>query len=190
MEDKAVKVAGTAAKASSMMSGKVSNNIIRYILTVPDGVQTMSKDFPELVESSLNLGVLEEKDGKLQFVHAVRSCVGSLKSEIGDRISALGILTGAEVEIASEYPEWQYEENSKVRELAIETYKKLYGKDPQIKAIHAGLECGILKEKLPETDMISFGPNLYDVHTSEEHLSISSVKRTWEFLKALLGNLK
>jgi dipeptidase D len=190
VEDKGVKVEGTPSEASRMMSLKDSNNIIRYMLIVPDGVQTMSKDLPGLVESSLNLGVLEEQHGKLQFVHAVRSSVKSSKIEIGDRICALGILTGGEVEITGDYPEWQYEANSKVRPIAIETYKTLYGKDPQIKAIHAGLECGLLKEKLPKTDMISFGPNLYDVHTYEEHLSISSVERTWEFIKALLANLK
>jgi len=190
VEDKAVKVEGTAAEATRMMSVKVSNHIIRYILTVPDGVQSMSKDLPGLVESSLNLGVLEEKDGKLQFVHAVRSSIKSLKDEMGEIISALGILTSGELEITADYPEWAYEANSKVRATAIETYKKLYGKEPEIKAIHAGLECGFLKEKLPETDMLSFGPNLYDVHTPEEHVSISSVERTWEFIKALLGNLK
>jgi len=190
VEEKAVKVEGTPAEAPRMMSLKDSNFLIRYILTVPDGVQTMSKDLPGLVESSLNLGVLEEQDGKFTFVHAVRSSVKSLKGEISDRISALGILTGGEMDITGDYPEWQYEANSKVRTIAIETYKTLYGKDPQIKALHAGLECGLLKEKLPETDMISFGPNLYDVHTSEEHVSISSVERTWEFLKALLVNLK
>jgi dipeptidase D len=190
VEDKAVKVEGTAAEATRMMSVKASNHIIRYILTVPDGVQSMSKDLPGLVESSLNLGVLEEKNGKLQFVHAVRSSIKSLKDEMGEIISALGILTSGELEITADYPEWAYEANSKVRATAIETYKKLYGKEPQIKAIHAGLECGFLKEKLPETDMLSFGPNLYDVHTPEEHVSISSVERTWEFIKALLGNLK
>ena len=138
----------------------------------------------------MNLGVIEEKDGKVQSIHAVRSSVKSLKVEISNRISALGILTGGVVNVAGDYPEWQYEENSKVRPIAIETYKTLFGKDPQIKAVHGGLECGLLKEKLSETDMISFGPNLYEVHTSEEHLSISSVERTWEFLKALLVRLK
>lgn len=190
VEDPGVKVEGTPAEASRMMSLRASNNIIRYILTVPNGVQTMSQDLPELVESSLNLGVLEEQEGKLQFVHAVRSSARSLKVDIGDRISALAILAGGEVNVTGDYPEWQYEADSKVRPIAIETYKTLYGKEPQIKAIHGGLECGLLKELLPEADMISFGPNLYDVHTSEEHLSISSVERTWEFLKALLVNLK
>lgn len=190
VEDEGVKVEGTAAKASRMMPSRASNHIIRYILTVPDGVQTMSKDLPGLVESSLNLGVLEEKNRKLQFVHAVRSSVKSLKVEIADRISALAALTGGKVEYTSNYPEWQYEADSKVRVTAIKTYKKLFGKEPQIKAIHAGLECGLLKEKLPETDMISFGPNLFDVHTPQEHMSIASVERTWEFLKALLGDLK
>lgn len=190
VEDAGVLIEEIAAEASKMMSLKESDNIIRYILTVPDGVQTMSQDLPGLVESSLNLGVLEEKDGKLRFVHAVRSSVPSLKTEIADRISTLGALTGGKVEITADYPGWAYEKNSKILATAIETYKALFGKEPEIKAIHAGLECGIFHESLPEVGMISFGPNLYAVHTPDEHMSISSVKRTWEFLKALLANLK
>ena len=84
----------------------------------------------------------------------------------------------------------QYDKNSKIRKVFEETYEKLYGEKPEIAALHAGLECGLFKEKFGEIDMISFGPNLYDVHTPNEHMSISSVKKNWEYLVEVLRNLK
>src|SRR5665648_779478 len=178
------------ASGDKMMLSNSSNNIIKYILTVPDGIQGMSSDIKGLVESSLNLGVLEQKGDKIEFTHSVRSSVKSRRTEIAEIISALGDLTGAVVKNTGDYPEWQYEEDSKIRKIAMETYKSLFKKEPEISAIHAGLECGLLKKILPETDMISFGPNLFDVHTPEEHMSISSAERTYKFLIALLENLK
>ena len=150
----------------------------------------MSRNIKDLVESSLNLGVLEYKDTKIELIHSVRSSVKSEKVEIADIISSLGSLTGAKVKNAGDYPEWQYEEDSEVRKVAIEIYKDLFMIEPEISAIHAGLECGLFKKILPDTDMISFGPNLFDVHTPEEHMSISSVERTYKFLITLLENLK
>ncbi|HCQ91172.1 MAG TPA: aminoacyl-histidine dipeptidase, partial [Clostridium sp.] len=90
----------------------------------------------------------------------------------------------------SDYPEWQYEPDSKIRDLCVETYKEITGQEPKIDAIHAGLECGLLKEKMADVDMISFGPNLYDVHTPQEHMSITSVQNVWEFIQKLLKNMK
>src|SRR5665648_456544 len=178
------------ASGDKMMLSNSSNNIIKYILTVPDGIQGMSSDIKGLVESSLNLGVLEQKGDKIEFTHSVRSSVKSRRTEIAEIISALGDLTGAVVKNTGDYPEWQYEEDSQIRKIAVETYKSLFKKEPEISAIHAGLECGLLKKILPETDMISFGPNLFDVHTPEEHMSISSAERTYKFLIALLENMK
>ncbi|WP_040214226.1 aminoacyl-histidine dipeptidase [Clostridium polynesiense] len=190
VEDPDIKIQVASSKADKIMTKKSTENIISYMVTVPDGVQTMSKEIEGLVVSSLNLGVLEELNGKVQFTHAIRSSVKSLKFEIMVRIRAIADLCSGTVQMFSDYPEWQYESDSKVRKAAVETYSKLYGKEPEIQAIHAGLECGLLKEKLPEADMISFGPNLYNVHTPSEHMSISSVARTWDFLVALLKNLK
>jgi len=190
VQDPKVKVEIKKASGDKMMASNSSNNIINYILTVPDGIQRMSSDIEGLVESSLNLGVLADNGGKIEFTHAVRSSVKSQKAEIAEIISALGNLTGAIVNNTGDYPEWQYEEDSKIRKTAMETYKGLFKKEPEISAIHAGLECGLLKKILPETDMISFGPNLFDVHTPEEHMSISSAARTYKFVTALLENLK
>lgn len=190
VEDPKVKVEIKKASGDKMMLSNNSNNIINYILTVPDGIQRMSSDIKGLVESSLNLGVLEQNGAKLEFTHSIRSSVKSKKLEMAEIISALGSLTGAVVNNTDSYPEWQYEQNSKIRKTAVETYKSLFKKEPEISAIHAGLECGLLKKILPDTDMISFGPNLFDVHTPEEHMSISSAERTYKFLTTLLENMK
>lgn len=190
VEDPKVKVEIKKASGDKMMLSNSSNNIIKYIVTVPDGIQRMSSDIKGLVESSLNLGVLEQKDTKIEFVHSIRSSVKSEKEEIAEIISVLASLTGAVVNKKGDYPAWQYEEDSSVRKIAMETFKSLFKKEPEISAIHAGLECGLLKKILPDTDMISFGPNLFDVHTPEEHMSISSAERMYKFLTTLLENLK
>ena len=120
----------------------------------------------------------------------MRSCVGSIQEDVARRVEALSAFVGATSSRRGTYPAWQYEAESPIRELCVRVYKEVTGNDAQIQAIHAGLECGLLREKLPDTDMISFGPNLYSVHTPDEHLSIGSVANTWDFLKAVLAELK
>ncbi|PKM94815.1 MAG: aminoacyl-histidine dipeptidase [Firmicutes bacterium HGW-Firmicutes-1] len=190
VEDPKIKVSIKKASGDQMMTTNSSKKIIGYMMTVPDGIQRMSSDIKGLVESSLNLGVLEDIAGKIVFTHAVRSSRKSKKAEITQTLATLAGLTGGVVNNTGDYPEWQYEEDSKIRKIAIETYKGLYKKEPEISAIHAGLECGLLKKLLQGTDMISFGPNLFDVHTPGEHMSISSIERTYTFLTTLLENLK
>lgn len=180
----------TAAAKSEMFTSCLTENLIDFMMIVPDGVQYMNMDIPGLVQTSLNNGVLEEIDGKIKFTTSVRSSVKNSLDEIADIIRIQAERTGAKYEKRSEYPAWEYSAGSKVREIAVKTYKDLYGKEPQITAIHAGLECGLLKKILPEADAISFGPNLYDVHTPNEHMNIPSVERTWKFLLAYLKNLK
>lgn len=180
----------TATAKSEMFTSCLTENIIDFMMIIPDGVQYMNMDIPGLVQTSLNNGVLEEIDGKIKFTTSVRSSVKNSLDEVADIIRIQAERTGAKYEKCSEYPAWEYSADSKVREIAVKTYKDLYGKEPQITAIHAGLECGLLKKILPEADAISFGPNLYDVHTPNEHMNIPSVERTWKFLLAYLKNLK
>ncbi|SHE52395.1 aminoacyl-histidine dipeptidase [Clostridium fallax] len=179
-----------AEKAEKQLTKEVTNNIVSFLLLVPYGVQTMSKDIKGLVQSSLNLGVVETSEEEIKCTLAVRSSLKSLKYEIVDRIEALSKALGGCIANENEYPEWQYETDSKIRDLCVETYESLFGKKPEISAIHAGLECGLLKEKMQDTDMISFGPDLIDVHTPNEHLRISSVERVWKFLVELLKEIK
>lgn len=171
------------------LTKKVTNNIINFLLLVPYGVQTMSKDIEGLVESSLNIGIVENKEDEIKITIAVRSSVSSLQLEVVNRIEALCLLVDARYVREDEYPAWQFDPESKIKDLCVDIYTKLYEK-PEVSAIHAGLECGLFKGTMKDTDMISFGPNLYDVHTPNEHLSISSVENIWKFLVELLKNIK
>jgi dipeptidase D len=176
---------------SKVLSGKSAESLVNYLYLVQDGVNSMSMDIAGLVESSLNLGVVTTLENEIEFISAVRSSVKSLKREIFTRVATIAKLVGAEVSTESDYPEWAYNPDSKIRNVFVEVYEKMNGKKPEIAAIHAGLECGLLGEKFNgEIDMISFGPNLYDVHTPDEHMSISSVERMWDYLVEVLKNVK
>lgn len=163
---------------------------VKLLYMIPNGIQTMSMDIEGLVQSSSNLGIVRTSEDSITYESSVRSSVRSLKQDIVKQTAILSQAFGAEVTIHSEYPEWQYDNESKIRELFQRIYKEMYGKDAEIVAIHAGVECGLFKEKFPDIDMISFGPNLYDVHTPEEKMSISSVQRSWEYLLNVLKSLK
>jgi dipeptidase D len=180
-------VAASANKVERRLDAASTKKLIDFLVVAPNGVQSMSQDLEGLVESSLNLGVLEQSGESIKLTVSVRSCVDSIREDLTRRVEALAALVDAESARTGEYPAWQYEADSKIRDLCVSVYKDVAGRDPQIQAIHAGLECGLLKEKLPQTDMISFGPNLYSVHTPEENLSISSVATTWEFLTKILA---
>ncbi|MDY0234928.1 MAG: aminoacyl-histidine dipeptidase [Gudongella sp.] len=177
-------------KVERTYSNELSESLIDYIMMVPDGVMYMSQDIKGLVQTSLNNAIIEEKDGFIEIVASVRSASSSSLREVLNILEIVAKRTGSKIEEVGNYPAWQYEENSKIREKALEVYKELFNKEPEVSAIHAGLECGLLKEILPDTDMISFGPNLFDVHTEKEHISISSGERVWKFLVALLESLK
>ncbi len=168
---------------------EISDNIIDFMNLAPNGVLYMNKEINGLVQTSANNGILKEENGKLTFTISIRSSLESSTEEIASIVEIASKRTNAKFEKVNWYPAWEYDKNSKIKDIALSVYKKMTGKDAKIEAIHAGLECGILKRVLPEVDMISFGPNLYDVHTPAEHLSISSVDRTWKFLKELIINL-
>lgn len=163
---------------------------VELLYLIPNGILTMSMEMPGLVQSSTNLGVVITGKDFIEYHSAVRSSVGSLKEDILVETKMLSEIFGAHYEAKAGYPEWQYDSDSKIRTISERVYKNLTGEDPEIVAIHAGLECGLFKEKFGDIDMISFGPNLYDVHTPNEHMSISSVKNLWEFLIELLKEIK
>lgn len=173
-----------------VFSTNTKKALISILRLIPNGVQTMSANIIGLVESSNNIGVLSTEESEIIFNSAVRSSVKTLKNEINKRIENICELTGAKMELVGDYPEWEYKTDSRIRDLMTRVYKDMYGKELKIDAIHAGLECGLLKEKVGDIDMISIGPNLYDVHTPNEHLSISSTKRVYEFLCEVLKEIK
>lgn len=173
-----------------MFSKDTTEKAIELLTLLPNGIQTMSMDIAGLVQSSTNLGVVTTTSEVINYDSAIRSSVRSLKVDIMNQSRIISELIGAEFKTESDYPDWEYDPNSKVRKVFENVYKNLNGTDPEIVAIHAGVECGLFKEKFGEIDMISFGPNLYDVHTPDEHFSISSTERMWDYLIAVLKELK
>ena len=168
---------------------EATNNVISFLNKTPNGVISFSKNIEGLVETSLNLGVLKTLENCISFSFAVRSSKESEKSKLLEAVLATATLCGGKVKTHSFYPAWEYRENSPIRDNMKKVYFDMYGKEPEITVIHAGLECGILGEKIEDLDAISFGPNVFDVHTTEERLSISSTKRSYEYLCNVLKNL-
>jgi len=165
------------------------NKVISLLRLIPYGPQTMSQAIPGLVQSSTNLGVLTTEGDSIMFESAIRSSVQTLKNDIAMTIEEAAALTGAKFELISDYPAWEYKENSHIRDVFKNSYKNLYNKEAKIDAIHAGLECGLLTEKLGDIDMISVGPNMYEVHSPNERLEIESTIRTWDLLKDVLAHI-
>ncbi len=159
--------------------------VIRLLNAVPNGVQAWSQDIDGLVQTSLNLGVAELSE-ELHLTFAVRSSVNQEKRELLDRLKALAEEYGGSCSETGDYPAWEYKKDSQLRDTMVETYRELFGKEPQVVAIHAGLECGLLSEKIPGLDCVSIGPDMQDIHTSRERLHIASTERTWRFLLEVL----
>ncbi len=166
--------------------------ILSALMLTPNGVIHMSKSIPGLVETSNNLGVVRTDDvnSVVSFVSAIRSSVKSRKYYLLDQLTSLARLLGGSISTRGNYPSWEYNPDSNIRKLFEETYKEMYGKDAVVTAVHAGLECGLFAEKVKGIDMISFGPDMFDVHTPYERMSITSVNNTWEFLINVLSKMK
>lgn len=169
------------------LSGKALQRAASYLYSLPWGIQAMSADVPGLVETSLNPGILTIDGGRLTVEFSVRSCIESSKQALLDRVEALTVLVGGTCEVTGDYPGWAYRVDSPLRNKMVALYEKMYGGKPRVEAIHAGLECGILAAKLEGLDCISLGPDMYDIHTTEETLSISSTRRVWDYLVELLA---
>ncbi len=164
----------------------LQERLCRTIAALPHGVLHMSAAIPGLVETSTNVAAIATGDHEITLVTSQRSSVASRLTEATETVEAVFAIGGASTEGSDGYPGWQPDLSSPVLKLAQECYRSLYGKDAEVKAIHAGLECGILGERLPEMDMISFGPTLESVHSPDERIHIDSVGRFWDFLMAIL----
>ncbi len=173
--------------AFSALDADSTQRLRKALLLMPWGVQAMSMDVPGLVETSLNLGVAEmdEQEAILRF--SIRSSVPSAKELLCCKVQTLTELLGGGVRFHGDYPAWTYARESALRDRCVAVYEAQYGKKPQIAALHAGLECGILSGKIEGLDCISFGPNLLHVHTPNERADIASVARVWEYLKTILA---
>lgn len=167
---------------------KESSRRAAFLLFVlPNGVQTMSADIPGLVQTSLNLGILKLSGDNMHLDYSVRSSVGSEKEALLDKLKAVLDSQGGSSEVAGDYPAWEFKKDSALRDKMVAVYQEMYQEMPKIEAIHAGLECGILSGKLKDLDCVSIGPDMRDIHTTEEKLSIPSVERVWKYVLAVLA---
>ena len=184
-----------ATKTDVVWSGETLRKVVIAASLIPDGFQSMDLNITDqkLVECSSNLGVIETTDEGVVFSSLTRSSVGSKKEFVYRQIAMVGEVVGAEVSYFGDYPAWEFNPDSRLREVFLDAYKALYTKDAKVEGIHAGLECGIFYEKFREQgrdmDFIAFGPDISGAHTVKEAVSISSVARTWELFKEVLKGL-
>ena len=166
-----------------------SIRLISLLDKLPTGIIAMSSDVEGLVETSLNMGILRLSADKAEISFSVRSAKGTEKQKLGDRLEKIAREHGADYSTRGEYPAWEYKKDSHLCDVMKKVYEDMYSKSPEIVIIHAGLECGIFSEKLEGLDCVSIGPNNYDIHTTEERLSLSSLERVWEFLLRVLREI-
>lgn len=172
-----------------VMDEKHQVRLVNAIYAIPHGVIKMSNDIPGLVETSNNLAVVETNGKNVNMVTSQRSSVASEIVDITNMVSSVLALGGAELSYGDGYPGWKPDVDSDILKVFKSTFKRMYGKEPEVTAIHAGLECGIIKEKYPEMDMISFGPTMFGVHSPDEKLQISTVPEFWNQLVNSLKNI-
>ena len=177
------------SKKGKVIKKGQQQQIMQTVAALPHGVTKMSADIPGLVETSTNVAVIKTLKKSIQLATSQRSSVASELTEMVQTVSAVFDLGGAEVINTDGYPGWKPNLESPILKVAKSTYKSLYGKDPEVKAIHAGLECGIIGEKVPGMDMVSFGPTLEGVHSPEEKIYIDTVEKFWNFLLGILKNV-
>ena len=173
--------------SESAISAKDSARVIALIEVLPNGIIRMSREIDKLVETSLNLGVLKSDDAAVTLRYAVRSSVGVAKKSLKNQLVCIAGAFAAEVTFEGDYPAWEYKKDSKLREDMVRIFEEMYGKKPTVEAIHAGVECGLLSGKIEGLDCISMGPDMYDIHTTEERLSISSAKRSYEYILRVIA---
>ena len=178
------------AGSFTCMDTRTKENIITLLTKTPNGVVKMSEEIEGLVETSLNLGVLKTEGNTITAVFALRSNKEVSLKELTEQILAIGKKLDAKTETEGFYPPWEFNPNSPLRELYKKCYKEQNGKEIRVEAIHAGLECAVFSANMPGLDCISVGPNLFDVHTVNEKLSISSTTKTFNLLLKVLKNLK
>ena len=176
------------ALGGNSLSTEDTSKVIGLLCAAPNGIQAMSEDMPGLVQTSLNLGIAK-LGSHFSITFSVRSSVNDEKQALLKQLEDMAALFGGTYSQMGSYPAWEYKKHSVLRDTMVRIYSEMFGTEPQVLAIHAGLECGLLGEKLPGLDCVSVGPQMYDIHTSRERLDIASTERTWNFLLEILKNL-
>lgn len=186
----AEKISADLAAGIKAFDKKTRDAVITALVNLPGGIQKMSRDIEGLVQTSLNLGILKTQEKEVTMSFSVRSSVKSEKEELVSRLQCLTESLGGYITCVGDYPAWEYKEDSRLRELMTRVYEEQYGSKPVIQAIHAGVECGLFAGKIEGLDCVSFGPNIYDIHTPKERLEVASVQRTWAYVLEILRRLK
>lgn len=171
------------------MTAASGEDILCALVLLPNGVQRMSPDIENLVQTSLNLGILSTHEDKVRLEYCVRSSVMTEKMYLIERLRVLTERLSGTLEIPWSFPEWNHTGHSRIREIMADVYHRLYGKDPVINISQGGLECGVFSQKIPGLDVISFGPDLFDIHTTSERADIESIRRTYDLLLNTLEEL-
>ena len=174
------------AFGGNALSTADSAKVIALLCSAPNGVQAWSQDIEGLVQTSLNLGIAKLDKDALTMTFAVRSSVNQEKRDLLNKLEELAQFYEGGYSEMGDYPAWEYVRDSRLRDTMVRVYTEMFGKEPQVVAIHAGLECGILSDKLPGLECVSIGPDMHDIHTSRERLDIASTQRTWKFLLEVL----
>lgn len=185
-----VKVKKGEEGTSKVLHPTSCQKVLFFLMQMPYGIQKMSGEIEGLVETSINPGVLELGEETCKVISSIRSSVGSAKEALTQKLIYLTEFLGGTCTPAGDYPAWEYRKDSRLREIMVDTYEEIFGEKPQVKAIHAGLECGLFYKKIPNLDCVSFGPTMLDIHTTEEKLSISSTERMWQYLLKVLENIR
>jgi dipeptidase D len=172
-----------------VMDEITQDDLINAIQACPNGVMRMSTDMPGLVETSLNLAIVESHNKEIQVKALIRSSVDSAKDNVESTLESIFLLAGAHIWFDGQYPGWKPNMDSEILKTMQKVYQDKWGKAPEIRAIHAGLECGILGSTYPNWDMISFGPTINFAHSPDEKVNIETVQKFWDFLVEILKNI-
>ncbi len=187
-DDKALSVGIGKSDADYYMDADLTENIIAFLTVLRTGVLKMSNQIEGLVEFSRNLGIAATEEDKIRFTLSTRSSIEAQLDLSIRELDSLAMLVGANCRHYARYPGWEFEPASLLREQYIEKFKFLFGKEPTVGVIHAGLECGILSSKMPGMDIISIGPNMYDIHSPNEHLDLASTERVFKAVLAVVSD--
>ena len=181
--------ADATTRPDTVWDGTTTERVLRLVNALPHGVEAMNYDIPDLVETSVNLATVTPVNGSLRMGLSSRSSIDSALEAMRRRLRAVGVLAGAAVEEDEAYPGWKPDLDSRLLEVVKDVHRRQFDSDPDVKAIHAGLECGILGKKVPGIDMISFGPRIEFPHSPDERVHVASVARFYTLLEATLATL-
>lgn len=185
-----VEITDLGAASAKVLHPTSREKVLFFLMEVPFGIQKMSGTIDGLAETSTNIGIVKLGEDEFLGSSSVRSSVEAAGAALSDKIRYLTEFLGGEYTVQGAYPAWEYRKDSPLRDRMVEVYEEMYGEKPNVVAIHAGLECGLFYKKIEGLDCVSLGPNMKDIHTSEEMLDIASTERVWKYLVKVLEYLK